>query len=99
MDNVQWKNSPNSSPSTLGTMAMVGDEYCELFVGAVPESSFWILFNRGLSCSTEAAVDNWSVEVSSIFGLSARERIDIVILLGFKKDFEESLDFEEGIDS
>ena len=78
---------------------MVGTEYCELFVFAVPESSFWILFKRWLRCSTEAAVDNWSVEVSSILSLSASEGIDVVILLGFKKDFEESLDFEEGIDS
>ena len=89
-----------SSPSTLGTTTTVGTEYCELSVCAVPESSFWILFKRGLSCFTEAAVvDNWSVEVSSIFVLSTSEGIDVIILLGFKKDFEESLDFEEGIDS
>ena len=78
-------------------MTMVGDEYCELFVGAVPESSFWILFKRELSCSTEAAVvDNWSVEVSSILGLSAREGIYVANLYGFRKEFEEYLDFEDG---
>ena len=71
---------------------MVGDQSSELFVGAVPKSSLWILFKRELSCSTEAAV----VEVSSIFGLSASEGIDVANLLGFRKEFEEYQDFEDG---